>query len=139
MATKSKAKKLLNKSTAVAKKKIRDLDVSHSPAAKTLPHKDKKLGGIERMCSTANCYMCKTTLDNQVRIIFGLAVGLFVILGFNFSYHFFTLSGVLGVIYAISGLMNKCYIKEWLRCVPCNKTKELTVDKNGNKKANVGV
>lgn len=78
-------------------------------------------GGSCGMTCHSFCDLC---LDDQVRIIFGSIILLFIILGYYVSDHFFWITGVFAAFYIISGFTGMCMLRNYLKCLACNKGKD---------------
>lgn len=114
MAVKKKTKKTLSKPHLITNKKDTLINTSNDSRKKCCM-------GFCRNC--ANCNICRTNLDDQVRIIYGLITIIMIALGYYVSTHFFIATAVLAALYTLSGLSGICMVKNCLKCVPCNKNK----------------
>ncbi len=63
-------------------------------------------------------------VDDQVRVIFGSVICLGIVLGYYISDSFFWITGLLGAAYTISGFTKMCMLRNYLKCLDCNKGKD---------------
>lgn len=72
-------------------------------------------------CGKSECNMCCMKIENKIRVIMGAAIFLFVLMGYYVAPFFFTLTGLLGLGFMISGLTGVCMLRNWMMNCPMSK------------------
>lgn len=76
-------------------------------------------------CGMSSCYKFGSLcIEDQIRVVLGSVILLFIILGYYVNDAFFWITGALGVLFIISGFTGKCMLRDCLKGLACNKGKD---------------